>query len=190
MTGRGPCPEEGREGGQLAIRYLVLAEHPAGEFHGVHHREVGPAQVTSPAGGGQEPHVERCVVRGEHAAAGELQERGEHALQRRREGDHRIADAGELRDLFGDRAVRIDQGGELPARVARADLHRADLGDPGLVGRPAGRFHIDNDEIDLVEWAAQGWISGRLHVRVPGDHVATVGRGTDTTAQARRDRGK
>lgn len=186
MTGRGPCAEEGREGGQLAVGNLVLAQHPAGEFDGVHHREVRPAQVTSQAGGGEEADVEWRVVGGEHASAGKVQERGEHPVQRWRGRDHRIADAGEFCDLLGNGAVRIDQGRELAAYVARADPHRPDLGDPGLIRGPAGRLHVDDDEVDLIEWAAQAGNSGRLHVRVRGDHVATVGRGTDTPVQARR----
>src|SRR2546430_15851433 len=43
--GRGPGPEERREGGQLAVGHLTLTEDPAGECHRVPHREVGPGQA-------------------------------------------------------------------------------------------------------------------------------------------------
>ena len=184
MLGHGAGPEEHREGGQLAVGHLVLAEHPVREFHRVHHREVRPGQVTGLARGHQEADVEWRVVGGEHAAARESQEGGQHLHQRWGGRDHRVADASERRDPLGNRAAGIDQRRELPQLAAGSDPDRAYLGDLRRTRGPPGRLDVDDDEVDLIERAAPGRC--RFRRGLPGDHGATVGRGTDSLAQARR----
>ena len=77
--GRG---EEGGQRAQLAVGHLVPGQHPTGEHRGVDHGEVGPGLVAGVAGRPQEADVERGVVRDEHAAAGEFEERRQHASAR------------------------------------------------------------------------------------------------------------
>ena len=77
----------------------------------------------------EEAHVERRVVRHQHASRRELQERRQRGLDGRSVGNHGIADAGQHRDERRDLGVRVDQRLELAQDLAAADLDRADLGD-------------------------------------------------------------
>ena len=97
----------------------------------------------------QEREVEPRVVRHEDAAAGELGERGEDPLDRRRAGHDEVVDPGEVRDLARDRHTGVHEGLEHAGALAAAELDRADLGDPAIGRRPAGRLQVDDHELDL-----------------------------------------
>ena len=71
---------------------------------GVDHRRTrGQACPVRGAGGLEEADVERRVVRDEHGAAGELEERRQDRVDARGAGDHRVGDAGEHADERRDR---------------------------------------------------------------------------------------
>ena len=107
------------------------------------------------AGRAQEAGVERRVVRDEHGAAQELQDRGQHGRQPRRPGDHRGGDAGERDDVRRQPGARVDQRGQLAEQLAAAHLDRADLGDRVGVRRAAGGLQVEHDEGDLAQRRAQ-----------------------------------
>src|SRR5579875_849547 len=83
-VGQGPVARLGRRAeergqrGQLAVGHLVLAQKLPGDHHRVEDGEVRPAQPAVAAGGGQEAEIERRVVSGQHAAAGEAQQHRQH----------------------------------------------------------------------------------------------------------------
>ena len=87
---------------------------------------------------------------------GELEELGEHLVDRRCRRDHRVGDAGQHGDERRDQLVRVDQGLELSEDLAAADLHGADLGDHrAILGRAAGRLEVDDAERDVGEPATE-----------------------------------
>src|SRR5579863_5873510 len=91
--------EVGGERRQLVVGHFLLAEHAAGQVHGVQHLELRPGQAAGLARGGEEGNVERRVVGREHAPLREREKTGEHGGQRRRRGHHGVTDTGEHRDL-------------------------------------------------------------------------------------------
>jgi len=159
---RGRRPEDAGERRQLAVRCLVTGERAAREQGGVDDREPGP-RLAEPFGAGlEEADVERRVVRDEHAAAGELEERRQHRRDRRRARHHHVGDAGEHGDERRDRAVRAHQRLELAEHLAGLHLHRADLGDLAVGRRAAGGLEVDDDERDLAERGPE-LVEGGLH---------------------------
>ncbi len=113
--------EVGREGGQLAVRYLVAGQHPAGQERGVDHRIARPPQPAGLAGQAEKAHVERGVVRDQDAAGGELEEGRQHRRDRRRVADHRVRDAGEHTHERSDPNARVDQRLKLADDLARRE---------------------------------------------------------------------
>ena len=114
----------------------------------------GEAVLQGLAGPAQEAHVERRVVRHDHRALGEGQERRQHLAERGRVGDHLIGDPGQHRDQRRDRGPGIDQGLELAEHLAAADLDRAELGDHVGLGA-AGGLQVDHAERHLRQVGAQ-----------------------------------
>ena len=156
VVGRGAGVEEHRERRQLAVGGVVPGDHPARQLGGVDHLEGRPRPPLPCREVLEEADVERRVVRHQHAALRELQERGQRRLDGRRVGDHRVGDAGQDRDERRDLGVRVHQGLELAEDLAAAHLDRTDLGDhrAGL-GRPAGGLEVDDAERDVAQRSAQ-----------------------------------
>ena len=134
MAGRVGRPEEIRQGGELAVRHLVLGEQQPGQRDRVQYRRRRPAPPGSGARRAEKADVEGGVVRGEHAPAGEVEEARQHRADRGSEVDHGIGDAGQGDDVGRDQPARVDQGGELAADLPAAQPDRADLGDAVPVG--------------------------------------------------------
>ena len=134
---------------------LVLHDQLPRQVHGVEHPEARPRMPRGARGLLEERHVEPCVVRDEHAVAGELEEGRQHRLDPRRLRDHRVGDAGEHLDEHGDRLARPDQGLELAEDLPTADLHRSDLGDRRRGRAAAGRLQVDDDEGDVSQRRAE-----------------------------------
>jgi hypothetical protein len=102
-----------------------------------------------------ESEVETGVVGHEHRAAEELEEGGEDRLHRRRAAHGQLVDPGEVGDEPGDRHTGIDQALEGPEALAPSVQDRADLGDPGVGGRPAGGLEVHAGEHHLGEGDAE-----------------------------------
>src|SRR5487761_484607 len=147
MAWRRRRAEIGRQRGQLAVGHLGLAEHLPRQRDRVEHREVRPWQAAVAARRDQEAEIEGRVVRGEHAAAGEREEAGQHCLNARGVRYHRVADPGQGRDLGRDRVPRVDQRAELPGDLPAGEPDRADLRDSRLAGRPPGVLQPNDDEV-------------------------------------------
>jgi len=81
----------------------------------------------------------------------------------------RLGDAGEHDDLRGDGAARVDEGLEGAEALTAAELHRTDLGDAALGGRPAGGLEVDDDE-RRTRQRRPGLVEGHL-VLVRGHRV-------------------
>ena len=99
----------------------------------------------------EQRRVERRVVRDEHGAAREPLEVRQHALERRRVGDHRVRNAGQLGDVWRNRTAGVHQPIEALDRTEPAKTHGADLGYAGLADPLARRLHVDHDDVGVVE---------------------------------------
>jgi hypothetical protein len=91
----------------------------------------------------------------QHRAAQELQHGRQHLRQPRRAGDHRGGDARERDDAGRHAGARVDECGELTDPLATTHLHRADLGDRVVPGRPARGLQVEHDERDLAQRGAE-----------------------------------
>ena len=87
----------------------------------------------------------------QHGAAEELEQAGEHDLDRLGVGHHPVRDAGQGADQRRDGDLGVDQGVEGAENLAAADLDGADLGDPVVGGRPAGGLEVEHDELDVEQ---------------------------------------
>ena len=110
-------PQAGGKGAEPAVGHLV-AHQAAGQGTGVDPgvRQPGPPRPFE--GHPQEPEVEPDVVADDHGVADELEEGREHGFDPRCGHDHRLADAGQHRDLGRDGHARVDQ------RLERAEADR------------------------------------------------------------------
>ena len=124
------------------------AEQHAGEHGGVDHRAVRPAEPALLAGCRQECQVEGRVVGDDDAVARELEKAGQHL------GD--AGSAGPPSASVMPVSAVMWSGIGLPGFTSAENsaigrpglsLHRADLGDPGLVGQPSGRLDVDDDDV-------------------------------------------
>ncbi len=138
------------EGPEATVGDLVAEQSP-GEGEGVDRPvgEAGPALLSER--GVEERHVEADVVADDDGVAEELEQGGHDRLDARGPGDHGLGDPGEHGDLWRDRATRIDEGVVAPQALAPSQLHRADLGDAAVGGRPARRLEVEHDEGHVVE---------------------------------------
>jgi hypothetical protein len=116
------------------------------------------------AGGAEEPGVERGVVRHEHRAREELQQRRQHGRERRRAADHGGGDAGERDDVRRHPGARIHERGQLADPLAAAHLHRPDLGDGVARVRATGGLQVEHHERDLAQRGAE-LVEGELRRR-------------------------
>ena len=165
--------EELGEGGQLAVGHLVAGQRPAGHRGGVQHPDLRPGVAVPVAGRLEEADVVRRVVRHQHRPAQELQQAGQHRLDRRGRGQHRLGDAGQHGDERRQPLARVYQGGEDAQPLAGAHLDRADLGDPAAVRRAAGGLQVEHHErrvdqrhrrgVDRAVGAQEG-VQSALHV--------------------------
>ena len=168
VGGGGGGREQPRQCRQFHAGRLVAGQHPPRQPYRAQHRRPRPGDVESLCRRPQEPDIEPGVVRDEHRAPGELQERGQHGLDAGCVVDHRRGDAGQLNDLRRDAAARVDQGGQLAEHHAAADLDRADLGDRVMVvpagcagvGTAAGGLLVHHDERGV----GQCQIRHRVHI--------------------------
>ena len=129
MVGRGGGVEEPGQRAQPHAGRLVDGQHGPREPRRAQHRRPRPGLPVPLARGAQEPGVERGVVRHQHRACEELQQRRQHRRERGRARDHRGGDAGEGDDARRHAGARIDERGQLAEPLAAAHLDRADLGD-------------------------------------------------------------
>ena len=143
--------EERGQCGQPAVRHLVARQEPTREDRRIDHRETRPPQSAFLAGHPEEPHVERGIVRDEHAARGELEEGREHYGNRRSAADHRVGDPGEHAHKWSDPGARVDQCLKLADHLPTANFDRADLGDPVAAGAAASRLQVDDRECRLAQ---------------------------------------
>jgi hypothetical protein len=139
-------PEEVREGAQFPVRHLVAGQGTPGHRRRVEHPWVRPGVAVPGTGRLQEADVVGRVVRHQHRATQELQEGGQHRLDRRRRPQHRLGDARQDGDERWQRLTRVDERRELAEMLAGADLHRADLGDPAAVRSAAGGLQVEHHE--------------------------------------------
>ena len=91
---------------------------------------------------------------------------------RRRPADHVVGDAGQLVMSAGIGPPGRTRDENSPVTWPPCQPDRADLGDLASPAQPAGRLHVDDDEVEVCEGC---------------DHDFTLGRGADSPAQARRD---
>jgi hypothetical protein len=127
----------------------VLTQHSPGELHGADGRPgdrfvPGVDQIVI-----EEPVVERSVVRDEHRAAKELDQRRQDRADLRRPSDQEVVDPGEGGDERRDGNPGIDESVERPHPLATPVLHRTDLRDLGTRGGAAGGLEIDAGEGDV-----------------------------------------
>src|SRR4029453_14321673 len=160
-VGQGPVaggdrrPQAGGQGGQADVGHLVAGEQLAGQ-PGRADDPVGQAPVAVALQVGlDEAPVEGGVVGHQHSAAEELEQAGEHDLDRLLVGHHRVGDAGQGADQRRDGDPGVDQGLEGADDLAPADLDRADLGDAVVGGRSAGGLQVEHDELDVDQRRAE-----------------------------------
>ncbi len=129
----------------------VGPHHPPGQLRRADRRALERRVLESPEVRVHEPEVERRVVRDEDRAAEELEQARQHVLDGRRPRDHRVADAGEPRDVRRDRLPRVDERAERAEPLAPAVAHGSHLRDR-VGGRRAARgLQVDHDERHLGE---------------------------------------
>ena len=140
--------------GEGAERTALLRAELARQAQGVERgpRERLPALLAQLVV--EEPEVERRVVGHQHGVRGEVDELGQHDLDRRRPGDGLVVDAGDAGDHGGDRHARVDEGGERGDLAPALDAHGADLGDLAEARRGAGGLDVDDGEGHVGEVAA------------------------------------
>jgi hypothetical protein len=139
-------PEEVRERAQFPVRNLVAGQGPPGQRRRVEHPRVRPGVAVPGAGRLEEADVVRRVVRHQDGAPEELQQGGQHRLDRRGGPQHRLGDAGQDGDERRQRRTRVDQRRELAEPLAGTHLDGADLGDAGAVRRAAGGLQVEHHE--------------------------------------------
>jgi hypothetical protein len=157
-----------RQGAEPVVGHLVLVEQPPRQRGRVQHARRRPPVPVAGAGRLEEARVVRGVVRDQHRAAEELQQRRQGTLERRGRRHHRLGDPGQDRDERRDRRAGVDQRGELPEALAAAHLDRADLGDAGVLGRPTVRLQVQHHERDLAQRRAR---LGQARLRVRLGHA-------------------
>src|SRR3954464_931314 len=96
---------------------------------------------------GHETVVEADIMGDENAVPHELYESVRYLREQRCAPNHFVRDAGQLNDLCGNGALRIDQRMPLVDDAVIANLHRTDLGDAIAVRPGAGRLDIDHHVI-------------------------------------------
>jgi hypothetical protein len=144
-------PQVGGQGGQAHVGQLVAGQQLAGQ-PGRADDPVGQALVAVPLQVGlEEAAVEGGVVGDQHRPAEELEQAGEHDLDRLGVGHHPVGDAGQGADQRRDRHRGVDQGVEAAEDLAAADLDRPDLGDAVVGGRPAGGLEVEDHELDVEQ---------------------------------------
>ena len=84
-------------------------------------------------------------MRYKDSIADKLQKLREDRLDRRIFHDHLICDARKIRDLKGDRALRIDKGAEPVHDLAVHHFDCPDLNDPVSDGTESCRLNIENN---------------------------------------------
>ena len=196
VVGRHGGVEQVGEGRELVVRRLVAGDDASGEPDRVHHLVAGPRVAGPRRGGLEEADVERGVVRDEHGAAGELEEAGQHLLDRRGADQHRGGDPGQHLDERRHRAAGVHERLELAEDLAAAHLDRPDLGDRAVRGGAAGGLQVDDDERDVrqrrpdVLQAELDRAPGRVGggVRPDGAQAADGRHGADATHGHRHDR--
>src|ERR1700677_2252382 len=146
MAWRGPRAEESGQRAQLAVRNLVRVHQVPGQHDRVEHGKAWPGEPAVVARGEQEAEVERCVVRDQDAALGEVKQARQDRGYLRGGGQHPVGDPGQVLDRRGDRRARVDQRGELSLTPAAADPDRPDLRDRRRLRRPAGGLQVDHGE--------------------------------------------
>ena len=148
----------------------------------------GHGRCQRDAGRLEEADVERGVVGDQHAAAGELEERGDarRRWSARRDTIESVMPVSTLTN-GRDRHPRVDQRLELAEHLAAADLHRADLGDARRPGR--GRRRWSRGRRRRTWWRAaarrarRGQLPSARACWASADVMGgTLGRGSDENA--------
>ena len=182
------------EGAELEVGHLV-AHEATGQAVGVDRAVVEAGAVGADQGGLEEADVEAHVVPDHHRAADELEEGGQHLVDRGRRQHHGLGDAGEHGDLGRDGQARVDEGLEGAEALAAAQLHRADLGDRAVGRRAAGGLEVDHDEGDVVQRGAEvveGPLPGNgrcSHLPLVDEHVFERKDPVGHAHQCRRSQG-
>ena len=117
----------------------------------------------------EEADVEADVVADDHRVADEVDQRSEHRFDAGRVGHEHVGQAGEHRDLRGDRPPRIHEGLEGSEELAATHLDRTDLGDHVVVAVAAGGLEVDDAERHIVQRRAE--VVERPLVREVGDRT-------------------
>ena len=127
---------------RVEVVAVVLRVEQARELDGAQHRRAkDDAEALELVL--QEAIVETRVVGDEQAAFQPAQDLAGERRERRRVGDHRVADAGQLLDEGRDAGFRIDQLLPFADRAVGSDGDDADLGDAVGGRRGAGGFEVD-----------------------------------------------
>jgi hypothetical protein len=102
--------------------------------------------------GVEERAVESNVVADDHRIVRELDPCGQYLVDCGRRPQHVVGDAGQRRDLVGDRHARVHERVERAEHLAAAQLERAHFGDGvAAARRAAGRLEIDDHERHVVQ---------------------------------------
>src|SRR3954471_18163345 len=96
---------------------------------------------------GDEAVVETDIMGDENAVGHELHEWICNFCEQGRVANHFVRDAGQLNDLCGNGALRMDERMPFVDDAVIANLHRTDLGDAIAVRPGAGRLDIDHHVI-------------------------------------------
>ena len=139
---------------QAAIRHLV-AHQPTSEWQRVDDGVAKGGPVAAEQRGVDEPHVETDVVADDDRVADELLQGGQHRLDARCLGHHRLRDAREHGDAGGDGLARVDQGGHGAQTLAVANLDDPDLGDEVATAVAAGGLDVEHAERDIGQWGSE-----------------------------------
>ena len=149
-------------------------QHPR-EHGGVDNGALRPGDPAVGAGGRQEGEVEGRVVRDDHAAAGEFQERraGPRRSPARQPTMASVMPVSSVM-LAGIGMPGFTSAENSAARLTGAEPDRADLGDASLVGEPSGRLDVDDDKVCWRQERARWQQAGQQAPRWPVAWAATM----------------
>ena len=173
-------------GGDLDVQRARQRRQPAladqrgkapGQRHRAQHRRVGPPQPGAGERSGQSAPIESGAVGDHHPSLQTLGHLAQHAIGRRRGGQHRSADPGQALDGAHRRAASRHQRLVTVVQLAPAHQHRADLRQLAVLAPTAGCLHVDDQELGRAQRLVAQHHAPCL--RRPADGLQRHLRGTD-----------
>ncbi len=127
----------------MALQFGVdITRHRDGVHVGIIKR-----QTRTVGGDADKSHVERRVVRDNHAVPRKFEESAHSVILRRSARDHFVGDASQLGDIFGDVNARVGKSVKHLFDLAACHSHSADLGDFVCQRRKTRGFDIEYHEL-------------------------------------------